>query len=593
MSAAPKIPAKPAMGFALKRVADGKLIPIRDGFCVGRVSGDLILENDKKASSRHCEFLVADEGVYVHDLNSTNGVFVNGKPVGKGQIKLVEELSEILIGKTHFILERLEGTSMLGVSRQTRSMMDVDAPVLEPVPPPVEKSVLTRESKAQTVTEQEAPEQPLSAEDPAKLVAKSRMDELLADRLPPQWKVSKAPMPKPAPAWSPSAAASARDTSGLYICAAFVALNVLAFLWALTHGVSATNPTVAQLVSIGGSINGLTTHGQWWRLLTATFAHSGVAHLASNMIALVFMGASVARVVGASRFSIIYLFSGLFGGMFSLIFNSGNTVTVGASGSVFGVIGALLCLQILKRFDLRTVGRYGLISTVNFIFRNLGVGVAGVDVAAHVGGLFCGALIAYLLYGNATGEVKNREGAISGGAVLLLLLLAFVVPRKDLPNPSRTPEAAASPASESRAAIPPTLAFRASLGHALKALAQLNNDNNRFASEYSAGHRSKEEIVEFLRSRALPALEALKKEFTALQPTTEAEQKTKNTGIDLVNAIAVYNLELKAFFETGDSAHGKNLQELQGKIGGLQQELNREMAIILSNPTGQSSPVTH
>ncbi|MFX5622739.1 rhomboid family intramembrane serine protease, partial [Acinetobacter baumannii] len=70
--------------------------------------------------------------------------------------------------------------------------------------------------------------------------------------------------------------------------------NLAAFAWSLSKGVSVLDPSPEALIAVGGSLNSLTTGGQWWRLFTSIFQHAGIAHLVSNMFVLLFVGVPVA-----------------------------------------------------------------------------------------------------------------------------------------------------------------------------------------------------------------------------------------------------------------------------------------------------------
>ena len=170
-----------------------------------------------------------------------------------------------------------------------------------------------------------------------------------------------------------------------------------------------------------GSFYGNTTHfflshgalyapkvfaGEWYRLLTYLFLHSGMDHLINNMLILYFVGNALERYLGRVKYLILYFSSGVLAGIGSIVYNSvwnGEfAVCVGASGAVFGVSGALAYLVLANRGNLQ-----GLTKRQMFVFLGLSVygGLVnqGVDNAAHIAGLLAGFLMAILLYR------KNRE----------------------------------------------------------------------------------------------------------------------------------------------------------------------------------------
>ena len=135
--------------------------------------------------------------------------------------------------------------------------------------------------------------------------------------------------------------------------------------------------------------------GEYYRFFTSMFMHGEIDHIVSNMIFLAALGEMLERVIGHARFAILYILSGIGGGLFSIanVLLSGNHHTsVGASGAIFGLIGAMLILVVIHN------GRYQDISVGRMIFAIVymvydGMRSEGIDNAAHVGGLIFGALI--------------------------------------------------------------------------------------------------------------------------------------------------------------------------------------------------------
>ncbi|HEY0191449.1 MAG TPA: rhomboid family intramembrane serine protease [Kofleriaceae bacterium] len=177
-----------------------------------------------------------------------------------------------------------------------------------------------------------------------------------------------------------------------WVVYALIAANVAAFMFELSHGLSATAPSATQLLEVGGSFPPLTTSGQWWRLGSSMFLHAGVLHLGMNMLCL-YRGAVVEALFGRARFLAIYALAGLGGGVATLIAGRENTVTVGASGAVFGVYGAFgaFLLAHRSRIDnaaLRATARQlATFLVINFI---IGYTLPNISMSAHVGGLATG-----------------------------------------------------------------------------------------------------------------------------------------------------------------------------------------------------------
>ena len=139
---------------------------------------------------------------------------------------------------------------------------------------------------------------------------------------------------------------------------------------------------------------------QVYRLFTSMFMHSGISHLVNNMIVLYFIGGTLEKYVGRVRYLIIYLLSGLLGGLISQIYYMAmaeNVICVGASGAIFGAVGAMLTVVVVNhgRVENFTLPRL-IIYVVLSIY--LGFTSQGVSLSAHLGGLAIGFFTALLLY---------------------------------------------------------------------------------------------------------------------------------------------------------------------------------------------------
>src|SRR5574343_372741 len=179
-----------------------------------------------------------------------------------------------------------------------------------------------------------------------------------------------------------------------------VAINVGIWLATLGLGGGLAHSAPDKLLTWGGNAASAVQQGEWWRLLSATFLHSGVMHVAMNMIGLVAAGVSVERIYGRRLYAIIYLGAALMGSALSLHFSAQKAVSVGASGAVFGVTGALLIAvlqhrdKLPKAFSKQTTSSLG----VFIVYALLqGFSKPGIDNAAHIGGLLGGCLLAYVL----------------------------------------------------------------------------------------------------------------------------------------------------------------------------------------------------
>ncbi len=140
--------------------------------------------------------------------------------------------------------------------------------------------------------------------------------------------------------------------------------------------------------------------GEWYRLVTCMFVHFGIRHVANNMLILFFLGDNLERALGHVKYVILYLLSGLGGSVCSLLYmaRTGDyAVSGGASGAIFGVIGALIYIVVRNRGRLEdlTANRLIFMAVLTLYY---GFTATGVDNLAHVGGLVSGILLGLLLY---------------------------------------------------------------------------------------------------------------------------------------------------------------------------------------------------
>lgn len=138
-----------------------------------------------------------------------------------------------------------------------------------------------------------------------------------------------------------------------------------------------------------GQVHGVAT-GEWYRLITAGFLHAGLTHLLFNSMALYTLGTPFEMIYGRIRTSLLLLVSLICGSLASITFNAENQPSVGASGAIFGLFGALLVMRKALGADLR--------STLTLLGINavIAIVVPGIDWRAHLGGLAGGALVALI-----------------------------------------------------------------------------------------------------------------------------------------------------------------------------------------------------
>jgi len=146
----------------------------------------------------------------------------------------------------------------------------------------------------------------------------------------------------------------------------------------------------------GLKINELILQGEYWRFVTPIFFHSGMLHVFFNMYALYNIGRQIERPLGHGLFLIVYFFSGVAGVFASFQFTP--SASLGASGAVFGLIGALAVFLYRHRRLFGTVGRSMLYNVVFIIVFNLSLSLTpGIDIWGHIGGLVAGLILTWVL----------------------------------------------------------------------------------------------------------------------------------------------------------------------------------------------------
>ena len=176
----------------------------------------------------------------------------------------------------------------------------------------------------------------------------------------------------------------------------WILLALIGLMFAVETALGGSTDTEV-LVRLGAKVTPLIADGQYWRLLASMFLHIGIAHLLFNGYALLAVGTEMERLIGPGRFAAIYFLSGLLGSLASFAFSV--NLAAGASGAIFGVIGALGAFFLLHRERLGSWGRARLGNIVFLIVLNLfwGFTQRGIDNYAHLGGLISGAGLGWAL----------------------------------------------------------------------------------------------------------------------------------------------------------------------------------------------------
>ena len=204
-----------------------------------------------------------------------------------------------------------------------------------------------------------------------------------------------------------------------------IALNVVAFVAVVAAGgslstgggpletklalVGVQNYTFNPLTRVAMAIDGV-AGGEWYRLVTGGFMHAGVIHIGMNMLVLWLVGSQLERVLGHARYLALY-FACLLAGSFAVMLASPGDVTVGASGAIFGLFGAMFAFQRDRGINPMQSGLGGLI-ILNLVIT---FAIPGIAIAGHIGGLIGGFVTGWLLF-----QVERRYRQSWAGVALCL-----------------------------------------------------------------------------------------------------------------------------------------------------------------------------
>ncbi|WP_263375802.1 rhomboid family intramembrane serine protease [Granulicella aggregans] len=225
-------------------------------------------------------------------------------------------------------------------------------------------------------------------------------------------------------------------TPKVMVTIALIAINLSIFVAMFILGASSFQP--AQILPWGANYGPLTTHGQWWRLLTACFIHLSVIHVLMNMYILFQVGIFTEKLFGNLRFLVLYLLAGVFGNVAGLYLHP-NVVSAGASGAVFGVYGALLAF-LLKEPDvipkanaLAIAKSAGVFLLFNIIY---GLSKSEVDMTAHIAGLAGGFVAGWFLASPLLPAAQHiqplRALTVAAGGTLLATVCLMAAPKTQM-----------------------------------------------------------------------------------------------------------------------------------------------------------------
>ena len=205
------------------------------------------------------------------------------------------------------------------------------------------------------------------------------------------------------------------------VTVALVAANAIVFIATLVAGAEWITPVGRMQIEWGSNFAPYTTDGEWWRLFTSMFIHFGLPHLVFNMLALGMFGPIVERLYGSVNYLLVYVVAGIGGGLASVAWQP-TINSAGASGAIFGVLGALLAAQ-LRAGDTFPTDILRPLRTTALLFLGAslyaGFKLQGIDNAAHLGGAVSGFMVGLVAARPITGSSSYSRSDLRGSLQLI------------------------------------------------------------------------------------------------------------------------------------------------------------------------------
>ena len=203
----------------------------------------------------------------------------------------------------------------------------------------------------------------------------------------------------------------------IIITKVLIAINIAMYLLSLI----VSNNFTASLIFLGANNRSLVLNGEFYRLLTCTFLHGSIIHLGVNMYSLWVIGSQVETYIGKLKYLVIYILSAIMGSLFSILFLE-NSISIGASGAIFGLMGSLLYFGYHYRLYLSNTLTTQLIPII-ILNLSLGFMLNGIDNAAHIGGLI-GGYLSTMIVGL---KYKSTKQETINGSIVYTVLFAFLL----------------------------------------------------------------------------------------------------------------------------------------------------------------------
>jgi membrane associated rhomboid family serine protease len=212
-----------------------------------------------------------------------------------------------------------------------------------------------------------------------------------------------------------------RTAGAPYVTWAIVAANVIVYLVTVAQGAGINAPG-GDVFFRGLLFGPAVADGEWWRLITSAFLHGNLLHLGLNMLAVYWLGGAVESYLGHARYLAVYLVSGLAGSAGALLVTPAEP-TVGASGAIFGILGALLVIEYSETGQL--AGQALMLIAVNLLFT---FSIPGISIGGHLGGLAGGIAATFALARFGRGHLAyGRAGLVGMAGVAMVGIISVAL----------------------------------------------------------------------------------------------------------------------------------------------------------------------
>ncbi|MEG0384637.1 rhomboid family protein [Solibacillus cecembensis] len=174
------------------------------------------------------------------------------------------------------------------------------------------------------------------------------------------------------------------------IVSSIIAINFIVFIITLIPGIG------KEILYAGMSVNAFISAGEWWRIITSMFLHSGFTHVLFNMFSLFLFGPELEKIAGKMRFLTIYFLAGIFGVAATFLFEDPYYASVGASGAIYGIFGAFAALVYYTRNSFPQLKQIILpLIVISVIMTFL---TPNINITAHLGGLATGFILGFVYF---------------------------------------------------------------------------------------------------------------------------------------------------------------------------------------------------